>query len=260
MTVGETMSQYQSSHRLSLTALILAGGRGERLRSVVSDRPKPMALVDGVPFLEILIRSLAAKGVKDFVLLTGYMGGMIEEYFKEPFDGSLSIRLSQESRPLGTGGAVKIAESMASDPSLLVNGDTFFDGDLDSIVYFHKEQSAVVTLSLYPVDDVSRYGSVEVDRDGRITGFREKAEGAGPGLINAGLSVLSGEFIRSLPDGPFSMEQEIFPALVKSGRMFGLCMKRPFFDIGTPKSYSQFKNFVEQHPEYFSSDKDGRIK
>jgi D-glycero-alpha-D-manno-heptose 1-phosphate guanylyltransferase len=245
---------------LPVTALILAGGKGNRLRSVVSDRPKPLALVGNVPFLEILVRCLASKGVRDFVLLTGYMGEMIEEYFRVPFDGSLSIRVSQETVPLGTGGAVKMAESMAGDPSLLVNGDTFFDADLDSLVRFHKEKSATVTLSLYPVDDVSRYGSVEVDQDGRITGFREKAVGLGAGLINAGLSVLSGEFIKSLPDGPFSMEQDIFPDLVKTGKMFGLCMKRPFFDIGTPESYNEFKIFVEHHPEYFSSSKGGKMK
>jgi D-glycero-alpha-D-manno-heptose 1-phosphate guanylyltransferase len=248
-----------SSCPLPVTALILAGGRGERLRSVVSDRPKPMALIGRVPFLEILIRSLASKGVRDFVLLTGYMGEMIEEYFKDPFDESLSIKFSRERLPLGTGGAVKIAKSMASDPSLLVNGDTFFDGDLDSLIQFHKEKSATVSLSLFPVDDVSRYGSVEVDHEGRITGFREKAEGMGSGLINAGLSLLSRDFIRNLPDGSFSMEQEIFPGLVKSGQMFGLCMKRPFFDIGTPDSYSEFQIFVDQHPEYSSSRKDCKM-
>jgi D-glycero-alpha-D-manno-heptose 1-phosphate guanylyltransferase len=249
-----------SSRTLPVTALILAGGRGKRLRSVVSDRPKPMALIGRVPFLEILIRSLASKGVRDFVLLTGYMGEIIEEYFKVPFDGSLSIKFSRERLALGTGGAVKIAESLASDPSLLVNGDTFFDGDLDSLIQFHKKKSATVTLSLFPVEDVTRYGSVEVDHEGRITGFREKAEGMGPGLINAGLSALSRDFITSLPDGPFSMEQEIFPTLVNSGKMFGLCMKRPFFDIGTPASYSEFKDFIEQRPEYFSLHKNSKMK
>jgi D-glycero-alpha-D-manno-heptose 1-phosphate guanylyltransferase len=249
-----------SPRSLPVTALILAGGRGKRLRSVVSDRPKPMALVGRIPFLEILIRSLAAKGVRDFVLLTGYMGEMIEEYFKVPINGDISIRFSRERLALGTGGAVKTAESMASDPSLLVNGDTFFDGDLDSLLQFHEEKSASVTLSLYPVEDVSRYGSVEVDYEGRIMGFREKAEGMGSGLINAGLSMLSRDFITSLPEGRFSMEQEIFPTLVKSGKMFGLCMKRPFFDIGTPDSYSEFKIFVNQHPEYASLRKNSKMK
>ncbi len=249
-----------SQHCFPITALILAGGLGERLRSVVPDRPKPMALIDGVPFLEILIRSLAAKGVRDFVLLTGYMGDMIEEYFQTPFDAGLSIRFSRERLPLGTGGAVKMAESMASDPSLLVNGDTFFDADVASLVRFHKQKSPSATLSLYPVDDVGRYGAVEADHEGRIIGFREKAQDMGTGLINAGLSVLSREFVSSLPEGPFSMERDIFPALAASGKMFGLSMKRPFFDIGTPDSYREFAVFIKQHPEYFSFHKTSKME
>jgi D-glycero-alpha-D-manno-heptose 1-phosphate guanylyltransferase len=211
-----------------------------------------MALIRGKPFLEILIRSLAMKGVRDFVFLTGYMGEVIEEYFDGFLSNRINIRFSREHSPLGTGGAVKLAAPMAGELSLLVNGDTFLDADLEALVQFHQQKSATVTLSLYPVDDVSSYGSVELDNDGRITGFREKMQGTGPGLVNAGFSVLSKEFIQSLPDGTFSMEREVFPVLVKSGKMFGFCGDRPFFDIGTPDSYREFETFVSEHPEYFS--------
>jgi len=239
------------SEHLPITALVLAGGMGTRLRSVVSDRPKPMALVNGVPFIEILIHALAGKGIREFVLLVGYMADVIEKHFAQYNDKDLRIRFSCEQTPLGTGGAVKKVEDFASDPSLLINGDTFFDGDVDRLLQFHHEKAAEVTLSLLPVQDVSRYGSVAVNQDGLITGFREKHEGAAePGLINAGFSLISADFIRSLPaDHAFSMEREIFPKLAESGRMFGFISKRSFFDIGTPKSYDDFKKFVKDREE-----------
>ncbi len=232
---------------LPLVAFVLAGGLGTRLRSVVSDRPKPMALVDGVPFLELLIDSLAGKGVREFVLLTGYKSEMIEEHFRDRYS-DLRVSFSREHEPLGTGGPVKQAEPFATDPTLLVNGDTFFDVDLDALYRFHVEKQAMVTLSLLRVEDVSRYGSVVVDVQGRITGFFEKDQGpGGPGLINGGISLLSLEFIRGLPGRrAFSMEKEIFPALCSSGRMYGLAQQRAFFDIGTPESYRDFESFVRE--------------
>ncbi len=231
---------------LPFTAMILAGGLGKRLRQVVSDRPKPMASILGAPFLEILIESLAAKGVRQFVLLTGYKGEAIEEHFAAGYRSDVRIIFSRELSPLGTGGAVKNAEAFATDPSLLVNGDTFFDADLGSLLQFHKDRAAEATLSLFKVENVSRYGSVMVDRKGMVTGFREKDETVSePGLINAGLSLLSKRLITGLPTGSFSMEREIFPFLAGSGKMFGLLQERPFFDIGTPESYEAFKRFMK---------------
>ncbi len=230
---------------LPLSALILVGGLGQRLRPVVSDRPKPMAPVQGIPFLEILINSLADKGLRKFVLLTGYKGEAIERHFGAVHGNDVTIAFSRERSPLGTGGAVKNAEAFATDPTLLVNGDTFFDADLGSLLRFHADTGAEVTLSLFKVEDVSRYGSVVIDGQCAVVGFREKDVNINePGLINAGLSVLSKRLISGLPDGPFSMEREIFPSLTGSGKMFGLLQERPFFDIGTPESYEAFKSFM----------------
>jgi len=148
------------SSELPFSAFVLAGGLGTRLRQVVADRPKPLALVHGTPFLEFLLNALAHKGVREFILLTGYKGEMIEEYFSSFKASGVTIRCSREETPLGTGGAVQHAVRFATDPSLLVNGDTFFDADLDSLLRFHRERGADVTLSLHEVEDVSRYGSV----------------------------------------------------------------------------------------------------
>jgi D-glycero-alpha-D-manno-heptose 1-phosphate guanylyltransferase len=232
---------------LPFTALILVGGLGTRLREVVSDIPKPMAMVGDVPFLQILIDSLSSKGVRNFVLLTGYKGNVIEDYFSNRYRDEFDIRVSAEEEPLGTGGAVKNAEQFCTEPSLLVNGDTFFDADLELLFQFHQEKRSSVTLSLFTVDDVSRYGSVIVDKTGLITGFYEKNDGPrGVGVINAGLTLLSREFVRNLPVGrSFSMERDIYPSFAQSEKMFGLAQDRPFFDIGTPESYDAFRTFYE---------------
>jgi NDP-sugar pyrophosphorylase family protein len=234
-----------SCEPMPFTAFILVGGLGTRLLPVVSDRAKPMALVHGRPFLEILMDLLVEKGVRSFVLLTGHRAESIERYFDGWKSPAVEVRFSREPEPLGTGGAVKHAERFATNPTLLVNGDTFYDADLERLAQFHQDTGAAVSLSLMPVEDSGRYGTVEVDEQGRIAGFHEKQEHAVPGLINAGCSLLSSEFIRALPEGrPFSMEREVFPALSRSGRMFGLCRARAFFDIGTPESYEAFKQFV----------------
>jgi NDP-sugar pyrophosphorylase family protein len=206
-----------------------------------------MALVNGVPFLEILVNSLAAKGIARFVLLTGHKSEMIEDHFRDLYPEP-TMEFSREEAPLGTGGPVKLAERFATDPTLLVNGDTFFDAGLELLYRFHLEKKSQVTLSLLKVDDVSRYGSVNVDESGKITGFYEKNEGpGGAGLINGGLSLLSKDFIHSLPeDRPFSMEREVFPTLCRSGGIFGTAQQKAFFDIGTPPSYEEFKQFVKE--------------
>ncbi len=234
---------------LPFSALILVGGLGTRLRAVVSDRPKPMALVGKVPFLELLIDSLCAAGVRRFVLLTGYGADAIETHFRNLHGSGTEIAFSREHEPLGTGGAVRNAAGFATDPSLLVNGDTFFDVDLHKLFRYHLLKRGMVTLSLKRVDDVSRYGSVILAEDGSITGFEEKgSEPGGPGLINGGVSLLSKDFILGLPAGvSFSMEREIFPSLAESARMFGLEQDRPFFDIGTPDSYNAFQAYAEKN-------------
>jgi len=235
-----------TSNKFDFAAFVLAGGLGTRLRSVVSDRPKPMADVLGNPFLEIITGLLAAKGVEKFVMLVGYKGHSIEEHFINLKFSHLNIIFSSEREPLGTGGAVKNAERFATDPTLLVNGDTYLDVSLNELYEFHTAKKADVTLSLFRVDDVSRYGSVSITQDGVVTDFYEKDENSrNPGLINAGVSLLSRSFISSLPDKiSFSMETKVFPGLVNTGRMFGLEQKGPFFDIGTPESYREFQEFV----------------
>lgn len=232
---------------LPFVTMLLVGGLGLRLRPVVSDRPKPLAPVGKPAFLEILIDSLAEKGARDLVLLTGFRGEMIKGHLRDRCREGLTIRFSHEETPLGTGGAVRNASEFATDPSMVVNGDTLFDADPRKLFEYHVQKGGDVTLSLVQVDDAGRYGSVSLDEDGRITAFSEKRVGPGiPGLINGGLSLLSKDFILGLtPGSKFSMERDIFPSLARSGRMFGLQQQGPFFDIGTPESYKAFLEFMK---------------
>ena len=236
-----------SKNKLDFKAFVLVGGMGTRLRSVVSDRPKPMADVLGKPFLEIIIRLLAAKGIRKFVLLVGYKAHEIESYFNGAEFRDYDIEFSHESEPLGTGGAVRNAQKFATEPTLLVNGDTYFDIDLERFCAFHALKKADVTISLFKVPDAGRYGSVGVSPDGIVTSFHEKdAKRTGAGLINAGMSLLSKTFISDLPNQKsFSMETEVFPKFVNTGKMFGLEQQGPFFDIGTPESYFEFRKFAQ---------------
>jgi D-glycero-alpha-D-manno-heptose 1-phosphate guanylyltransferase len=230
-----------------LTALIPAGGLGTRLRSVVLDRPKPMADVNGMPFLEILVRLFHRKGLRRFVFLVGYKGEMIENHFRD-LHGDWKFDFCREDQPLGTGGAIKNALPFASETCVSINGDTFFDADLDALLSFHHEKRGSAALSLFPAPDVSRYGSVELNDQGRITRFTEKSASAPKaGPINAGVTILSRDFIASLPEGPFSMEQDIFPKEAAASRLFGLAQDRAFFDIGTPESYTGFVDYAKMN-------------
>lgn len=231
---------------LPVTAFILAGGVGSRLKSVVSDRPKPMAPIGDKPFLAILIEFLVQKGINKIVLLTGYMSEHIEEHINNYRNSNVDVLVSREESPLGTGGAVRNALKFASDPTLLVNGDTYFEADILELYNFHLHNHGDVTLSLRRVADVGRYGSVMIESDGKVEDFQEKSElVCGSGLINAGFSMVSLGLIERLPaHKAFSMEKEIFPSLTSDGKMYGIEQQGTFFDIGTPDSYYQFMDYV----------------
>ncbi|MDD3471871.1 MAG: sugar phosphate nucleotidyltransferase [Syntrophaceae bacterium] len=234
--------------KIPITAFILAGGIGSRLKPVVWDRPKPLAPIGQKPFLEILINSILRKGIQSIVLLTGFMSEQIEDFVLKYSSGDINLVISREERPLGTGGAVKNAQAFATDPTLLVNGDTYFEADIAGLYNFHGKNNADVTLSLCKVPDVGRYGSVIAGPRGIILDFQEKSSSQSQeGFINAGFSMMSYSRINKLPDGKaFSMEKDVFPSLVNSRLMYGLEQQGVFFDIGTPESYTEFAKYIEK--------------
>lgn len=232
-----------------LTAAILAGGSGTRLRSAVADRPKCLAIVRGRPFLIWILTQLAAWGIRDAVLCTGYMADMMEGTLGSSH-GSLRIRYSREGTPMGTGGALRQALPMLeSDPVLVLNGDSYCQVDLAAMLGFHEDRLSAATLLLIQVPNISRYGHVVIDDRDRVTQFAEKCSprdlSAPPpsGWINAGVYLLSRAFIASIPPGrAVSVEKEIFPSAINGG-LHGFRGHGRFIDIGTPDSYAAAEKF-----------------
>jgi NDP-sugar pyrophosphorylase family protein len=224
----------------NVTALLLVGGFGTRLRSRVPSSPKPLATVGESSFLDILVRQLQAQGVRRLVMCTGYLGDQIENRFKDGSAFGVSIRYSMEMSPMGTAGAVKLAHPHldSSDHFLVMNGDSFMDFDLDEMISFHHQHGGLATMTIVEVEDAGRYGTVQVDEEGRVNGFAEKTGLNAPGLVNAGVYLFSPEVLRYIPEGPASLEREVFPQLIDRG-LFALRQSGLFIDIGTPEDYDR---------------------
>src|SRR5213082_3974781 len=158
----------------AVRAFVLCGGPGTRLRPVLTDRPKSMALISGTPFLQLLLDRLRSQGVGDVILGTGYMAEKIESYFGSRNDLGMRIRYSREHEPLGTGGALKLAEPLISDPVLVLNGDSYVEWSLVPMLELFTVKNADIVVVLRAVADVTRYGSVALDHDGRVAEFTEK--------------------------------------------------------------------------------------
>jgi NDP-sugar pyrophosphorylase family protein len=242
------MAFTESIHQVKNTsALLLVGGMGTRLRSVVSSAPKPMATLGGKSFLELLVKQLSQQGVSKLVMCTGYLADQIQEHFGDGSSWGVSIEYSKELQPLGTGGAVKLAESQLhdADPFLVMNGDSFMEVDFDRLFQTHLEKKAIITMAVRRVENASRYGAVELAAEGRIRGFAEKNTSEMPGIVNAGVYVFSREVLQHIPTGQSSLERDVFPKLLKM-RMYAVEQHGIFIDIGTPEDYAKAQEISEK--------------
>jgi len=231
---------------LNLQALILVGGLGTRLRTIVSDRPKPMAMIHGKPFLEYQVEFLKKNGINDIILSTGYMGEKIEEYFNSGEKLGISIRYVKEKELLGTGGAIKNAKNMLDEQFFVLNGDSIFLIDVNNMIKFHKENHSDATLALAKVNDRSRYGNVHVDSKFQITGFVEKGNSDGR-LVSGGVYYFEKSCFQwdSLPE-KFSIENDFFPKLVIEKKVFGFVSNSYFIDIGTVDDHDKFGQHIAE--------------
>jgi NDP-sugar pyrophosphorylase family protein len=229
-----------------VTAAILVGGRGTRLQSSVSDRPKALAAILGRPYLCYLLDFLSAAGVRDVVLLTGYRAEQIETLFGNSY-AALRLTYSREATALGTAGAVRLALPQLQTSTILVlNGDSYWSVSLPDFWAFHTRHGSDITLGLTWVPDTTRFGRVHAE-GGRVTGYTEKGQQSGPGWINAGFYFFARKRLEEIPaDVPVSLEQEMFPRWVQAGSCFGFQSAGPFLDIGTPESYAQAAEFFHR--------------
>ncbi|MHA1598731.1 MAG: nucleotidyltransferase family protein [Alphaproteobacteria bacterium] len=220
-------------------AAILAGGKGTRLKAVVSDRPKPLAEVSGRPFIGYLLSQFAAAGIGQVVLCTGYGAAAMRQTLGDDF-GGLALTYSEEQTPLDTGGALRLAlEKLGDGPVLVANGDSWCGVDLQAYVDWHLAGGYAASLVGVHKQDAGRYGALRLGEDDIIEGFDEKRPGGGPGWINAGIYLFDRRTIEAMPRGrPLSLEREVFPALVGAG-FAAFRTDADFIDIGTPETYAQ---------------------
>src|SRR5215213_5677555 len=186
-----------------IKTVILAGGLGTRLRSLLQDRPKPMAQFKGKPFLEYQIDQLRTQGFKDFILCVGHLAYHVQNYFGDGRDWEVRIVYAVETELLGTGGAIKNAQEFIENTFLVLNGDSYLEADFRGLVESHRRRvsadpQTVGTLAVLAMDDTASYGKIELDANARLLCFGEKAE-VGPGWINGGAYVLEPDVFEYIP-------------------------------------------------------------
>lgn len=239
-----------------MQALILAGGKGTRLRPLTVYTPKPIVPVVNRPFLLYQIENLRKAGITDITLSLSYQPDKIEQILGDGSEYGVLLRYITEPSPMGTGGAYKFAAENISDTTLVFNGDILTDFDISSLVEFHRSKNAVATLTLAPVEDPSRYGLVELNTEGHVSRFLEKPAAdevadLKVNTINAGIYVLEPQVLDLIPkDSNRSFEYDVFPEIVKRKLpFFGKVMsdEEYWLDIGTPASY------LKAHHDFLSA-------
>lgn len=219
-----------------MKAIILAGGKGLRLRQIIEDIPKPMADIGGKPFLEYLVLFLKKWGITDIIIAVGFKKEAIKPYFATGKKWGVNITYSVEREPLGTAGALKRAIIGTSGKQFIVlNGDSFLDIDFNKLIYFHKQKKSLVTLSLLKVKDAARYGRVKINSSSQIIEFSEKCR-KGKGLINGGVYLMERDVVKFIPEGNVSLENQVLPLITGRG-LYGLLTDGFFVDIGLPEDY-----------------------
>jgi len=228
-------------------ALLLVGGMGTRLRSVLPSTPKPLASVGNQSFLHLLVQQLRSQGIRRLVMCTGYLADQVESEFGDGRALDTKIEYSREIHPLGTAGAVKLAQSKLGQVSefLVMNGDSFLEVDLHQLIQFHRKHGGLVTIAVARVENASRYGTVQVDTEQKVIGFMEKAGSNRPGLINGGVYVFDPRVFEHIPNGPASLEKDVFPLLLNKG-VYALEHHGMFIDIGTPEDYARAQQLCDQ--------------
>ena len=243
-----------------MIGIIIAGGAGTRLRPLTYVRPKPLIPVVNRPFLEYQVALLKRHGIDEIVFCTNYMADQIAGHFGDGSRFGVRMRYAIEETPLGTAGAIKNAQTLAGrDTFVVLNGDVLTDFDISSIVAFHREKQALVTLTLKEVPSPSPYGVIVTDNDGRVLEFREPSEAqkkllasnpniepTGVDHINAGIYVMEPEALDRIPSGrPVSIERETYPMLLAEGAPFYAIARDGYWlDIGRPAQYRQATNAI----------------
>jgi D-glycero-alpha-D-manno-heptose 1-phosphate guanylyltransferase len=237
-----------------ISAVILAGGFGTRVKHLLGDLPKPMAQVNGKPFVEWIVRFLAAQKIRNVILSTGYLAETIEKHFQSQSVAGVKVSCVPEAKPLGTaGGFLNAVRDVKEKPEawLVLNGDSLAPTPLDEMFQSLDDPDWDGAILGVPMIDASRFGIISQNANGELVGFNEKKSGAG--IINTGIYLFRASVIEKFPDkAPLSFETDIFPALITNQVRLKVCVTdAPFLDIGTPESLPSAENFIRKKADCF---------
>jgi NDP-sugar pyrophosphorylase family protein len=224
--------------------VILAGGLGKRLRPITEKIPKVMVEVKGKPFLEYLLKMLKKKGFNKFLILAAYLGHMIEDYFGNGEKFGIKIDYSYEKEPMGTGGALKIAEIKLEDQFLLLNGDTYLDMDYNDFLERFKANNKQGQILVYTNDDGSMKNNILIDNNNKIAKYNKK-DPAGLNGIDAGVLALKKDILKMIPAKKIvSLENEIYPKMMEADEFYGYPTNHQFLDIGSFKTLQSAEKII----------------
>lgn len=219
--------------------VVLAGGKGTRMRPFTYEMPKPMIPVQGKPLLQHIVELLRKYDVRDIIFSIGYMGDKIREYFGNGSRFGVNISYVEEKEEMGTAGALSLMEKKLNGTFLMFNGDILANIDLHDFIMFHRQNKALATIALTPVKDPSRFGVAHL-KGNKIIEFIEKPKGSLKSrLINAGVYVLEGDVLDYIPKRKAMMETDVFPKLAEEGKLFGYPFDGQWFDTGTHEAYER---------------------
>ncbi len=222
------------------TAIILAGGLGTRLKKTVPNLPKPMAPINGRPFLEYQMDFWIEQGINRFILSVGYLKHIIIEHFGDSYQ-NCSIEYAAENNALGTGGAMLLASTCLTEPFLVLNGDTYIELDLNNFYDFHIKKKSQLTLSLFKTSNLERYMGVNIDSDKRIVSLIHINNSSNYCMANGGVYLVEPSLLSLLKYNlgiKLSLEDELLPNIIENGgRVFGSETNGKFIDIGLPEDY-----------------------
>ena len=229
------------------TAIVLAGGLGTRLKGVLKGLPKPMAPIRDRPFLEYQMDFWIDQGISRFILSVGHLNQKISSHFGDSYR-SVQINYVEENTPLWTGGGLLMAAKNLAEPFLLLNGDTFFEVDLNDLFLFHNEHNAEWTMSLFRSKDLDRYLGVELSKTGEIVVLKSKQSKIDL-LVNGGVYLINPSAISRLNLNPgikSSLENQLLPSFLSlGGRLFGIECYGKFIDIGVPEDYYRAQKILK---------------
>ncbi|RLE41430.1 hypothetical protein DRJ19_05890, partial [Candidatus Woesearchaeota archaeon] len=218
-------------------AVILAGGKGTRMRPFTYEIPKPLIPVQGKPLVQHILDLLRKYDIRDVIFSIGYKGEKIKEYFSNGAKFGFNITYVEEEEELGTAGPLRLMEDLLDGTFLMFNGDILTNLDLGEFILYHNNHEGIATIALTSVEDPKRYGLVKISEDGKILSFMEKPQEkdilAGKSLINAGIYVMEPEIINYVPNGYSMLERDVFPKLAEEGKLYGYEFVAQWFDTGT---------------------------